>query len=186
MKRWIRYSWVSRSLAAAWVSLMVLLMATSSGCAPAATEAVEPAGPSYADLVVTLNAEEQTLDRLKREQKDLEAELANLQRPDRLELLEGVMQAATDLGTVAEGTDLSDIDQLLEHANQQSAAAAEMTDKLKQALAEDAEGSGESAEKTPEQLEIEEKLAALDAKIAEQQTRVDRAREARDAAEANR
>jgi hypothetical protein len=145
--------------------------------------------PSYGDLVVTYNAELETLDRLQKQRAELVAEYERQLQPS----AQDAMQALSDvLGTAAGANPLGESDEPLtpDRALDVAVESAERTGQATSDLLEAAMGAatGGDGELTPEQTQLkdafEKKLAELDAEIEAQQARVDRAREARDAAEA--
>lgn len=171
----------------AWLTLVVLLPMV--GC-----QAEVDSGPSYAELVVTYNAELEALDRLeaKREKliKDYAATIAPNESSDALTQLEGLLKSANELKDAANEDTNSDpdsqLDGLAERGDQAQRIAGQLLDGLL-----NSEGSSNKPEPTPEEAAaaaerkkaFEAELAKLDAEIAKQQERVERARQARDEAE---
>jgi len=155
----------------------------SVGCAPA--------GPSYAELVTIYNTELEVLERFERQREELVAKYEAATQPqstDTLEALQGVLESATKaLSDSAATVDLADPEALLEKVSGEQGAAKELAGELRGAV------TGQPVEKelTAEEAqqrdnlkqEFEEKLAKLDAEIAAQKERVDKARAARDSAE---
>lgn len=154
-------------------------------------------GPSYADLVVTYNAELEALDRLeaKREQliEDYEAESILAEPTENAGSLsvEGLLKSAKELKDEA-GLDLSaDPNELIDKLTERTGGAEQIAGQLIEGLL--AENLNESEkEPTPEELAAAEErktkfdaeLKTLDVEISAQQKRVERARQARDTAEA--
>lgn len=168
------------------VLLAFVLLPLCLGCGPGGGAAESQ--PSYADLVVTYNAELETLDRLEKKRADLIAEYERQRRPD----AEKAVQALTDvLNSAAGGTAENDSGEPLDPnaALDRAVASAEKAQQassqlLETALQASGAGRGDTApqnEAYPEELERE--LAALDEEIEKQKARVERARQARDAAE---
>ncbi len=162
------------------------LLWITPGCGSPA--AVQPAAPSYAELVTIYNAELASLDRLERKRVDLvDRHEAALQPTveDATAALGALLTSATeagnqlDLGNSGDPNDL--LDAAVAHAEATQGIAAE-------ALAAASATNEPSEEKAQQNAELtkqfEAELAALDVEIAEQKSRVDRARAARDAAEA--
>ena len=136
------------------VSVFVCLI----GCSEPAPE---ESGPSYADLVTVYNAELQSLDRLERKREELMAKH------------EAALKPSTDPNEL--------LDRAVEHAEK----AQDLTSRLLESVSSAAEPTEEEIQKRAELTEqFERELAAIDEQIVEQKARVDRAREARDAAEA--
>jgi hypothetical protein len=143
--------------------------------------------PSYADLVVTYNAELETLERLERQRGEL---VVNFQRQlmpgteDAVKALTDVLAATTGANLPESGKPLTP-DRALDLAVESAERTGQATSQLLEAANQATQAAGE--ELTPEQAqlkkEFEQQLAALDKEIEEQKTRVERAREARDAAE---
>ena len=139
--------------------------------------------PTYAELVVIHNGELQALDRLERKRKELVTEYEAKHRPEGEVTLKSVADlissagAASKEGSAAPSTDPNvALDQAVENAEK----AQQATSKLIETMAQ-AGGEGEGQVVYSE--EFQKQLADLDAEIAAQQARVDRARQARDAAE---
>jgi len=147
------------------------LAAVLAGCG--ATEVKFTKKPSYADLVVTYNAELETLEKLETKREKLIAEHVS-------QTQHAAIQAAVNSIQSGEAQSIpSDPNAALDRA----VAAAEMQAQLQSGLSESLGLSAKSgaAPKYPEALQRQ--LASLDAEIAEQQARVQRAKEARDAAQ---
>jgi hypothetical protein len=151
-------------------------------------------GPSYAELVVTYNAELEALDRLEAKREKLIEQFAAATAPtasaDTLTALEGLLKTASDLKD-STNPDTSDPNELLENAAARTEGAEEIAGQLLEGLL-GGESDAAEPEPTPEQAAaaaerkaaFEAELAKLDTEISKQQQRVERARQARDAAEA--
>lgn len=167
----------------------VTALVASAGC----NQPVVESGPSYADLVITYNAEMETLDRLERKREELvktytEAEIARHADSKSLSLDDAMDVAKRMASEIRESDMPADPDQLLGELAKRTGGVDEVADKLIGGL------FGESKDEpqlTPEEIEANEKrqtehnekLVELDAEIVAQKERVDRARAARDAAE---
>ena len=145
--------------------------------------------PSYADLVVIYNAELAALDRLERKKADLIVDFEKQLAPkvdDALQALSDVLSTAAAANRDGTAFDATDPNDMLDQAIENAAKMQQATSQLLEVAA--GQASGETAEQaTAESLyseELKAQLAALDEEIAEQQARVDRARLARNAAEA--
>ncbi|MCC7334921.1 MAG: hypothetical protein IT422_07490 [Pirellulaceae bacterium] len=152
--------------------LLSAVVIANAGCGPADFNFTKK--PSYADLVVTYNAEVETLDNLEEKRKSLIADyVGQLQR--------NAMEAAV------ESIKTGDAKRVPENPNQaldKAVAAAEMQAQLQSGLLDGLGLSNESAESTADYPEeLKSKLAELDAEIASQKERVQRAKDARDAAQ---
>jgi hypothetical protein len=148
-------------------------------------------GPSYAELVTIYNTELEVLERLERKKATLVAEYeaaTKSKRAEAMESLQGVLDSAQQALKDSPISDVVDPNELLDQVAGQQGAARDLTDGLLGAIT----GEKSDEELTPEEKaaretmkrEFETKLAAVDAEIADQQQRVDKARAARDAAEA--
>ncbi|MEO8268685.1 MAG: hypothetical protein ABI557_03130 [Aureliella sp.] len=152
--------------------LLSAVLITCAGCGP--TDITFTKKPSYADLVVTYNAEVETLDNLEGKRKSLIADYVRQAQGK-------AMKAAVN--SIKTG----DAERIPGNPNQaldQAIAAAEMQAQLQSGLLEGLDVSTDSAEFTadyPEELKV--KLIEMDADIASQQERVQRAKDARDAAQ---
>lgn len=129
--------------------------------------------PSYADLVVTYNAELETLEKLEAKREKLIAEHVS-------QTQQAAIRAAVN--SIQSG-DAQAIPSDPNAALDRAVAAAEMQAQLQSGLSESLGLSAEAgaAPKYPEALQRQ--LASLDTEIADQQARVQRAKEARDAAQ---
>ena len=183
-------------------TFLLLCLTILMGCAQ---EAVET-GPSYADLVVTYNAELANLDRLEAKREKLVAEFAAATKPPEPKVgggLEDLLKAASALTSETGELDTTaDPNDLLDQLADRSGSAQDIATKLLEGLAGDGGEGGEGdeaagpesvepvapVEPTPEETAMKSKfeasLAELDKEIADQKTRVAKAREARDAATA--
>ena len=169
----------------------VVLCVSVVGC----NQSVVDPGPSYADLVVTYNAELEALDRLEAKREKLVKEYAIASVPnasvDTFSQLEGLLKSANDL---KDGTNLdttSDPNALLDNLTERSGQAQELAGQLLGELLGN-EPDATKPEPTPEEAAavaarkaaFEAELANLDTEITKQKDRVERARQARDVAEA--
>lgn len=172
-----------------WPVLVLFLPAV--GC----FQPVIESGPSYAELVVTYNAELEALDRLEGKRDKLIKEYAVASAPDTsadtLSQLEGLLKSASDLNDDTNLDTNSDPEAVLDDLTQRSEEAQEVAGQLLDGLlggesdASKPEPSPETAAAAAERkATFEAALMKLDAEIAKQKERVDRARQARDAAEA--
>ena len=172
---------LTRSTCLSALVVAIVLSGCGGGSAPTSQ-------PSYADLVVTYNAELETLDRLQRQRGEL---VANFQR-QLVPSAEDAVKALSDVLGEAAGGNLPDSGEPLtpDRALDLAVESAERTGLATSRLLEAATQASQTpdAELTPEQVQLKEafekELAALDEQIEEQKARVERARQARDAAEA--
>jgi len=171
---------------------MILCVFSGAGCSHRAV--VDPV-PSYADLVVTYNAELETLDRLEAKREKLIEEYAALTSNtsgDLLSRLDGLLQSASDLKEGANLDASSDPNALLDNLTERSGQAEEIAGQLLDGLLGGKATVTEPEEPTPEaaaavaerKAAFERELANLDLEITKQKGRVERARQARDAVEA--
>ena len=169
----------------------VVLLVSVVGC----NQSVEDIGPSYAELVVTYNAELEALDRLETKRENLVNEYAAASAanssPDTLSQLEGLLRSANDLRNGAEVDTTSDPNALLDDLTSSNGEARKIAGQLLEGLlggeldTTEPEPNAEAAVAIAEdRAAFEAKLANLDAEITKQKERVERARKARDAAEA--
>ncbi len=152
---------------------MLLLVAVfiHTGCGP--TDITITKKPSYADLVVTYNAEVETLDRLEEKRT---AAIAEYFSQAQGKAIESAVQSIKSGAKVIP----SDPNQALD----QAVAAAELQAQLQSGLLESLgqpSGAAQTPADYPEELKV--KLKELDAEIASQKERVERAKAARDAAQ---
>ena len=171
---------------------VVTAMVATVGC----NQPVVESGPSYAELVITYNAEMETLDRLERKREELvkaytEAEIARKADSKSLSLDDAMDVAKRMASEIRESDVPANPDALLGELAKRTGGVDEVADKLIGGLL------GESKDEpklTPEEIEAnekrqsehEDKIAKLDEEIAAQKERVDRARAARDSAEQNK
>lgn len=152
--------------------LLSAAVITDAGCGP--TDITFTKKPSYADLVVTYNAEVETLDNLEGKRKSLIADYFG-------QIQKNAMKAAVDsikTGDAKGGADNPN------RALDQAVEAAEMQAQLQSGLMDGLGLSTDSAESTADYPdELKGKLTELDAEIASQKERVQRAKDARDAAQ---
>ncbi len=144
--------------------LLLLLTLIHTGCGP--TDITITKKPSYADLVVTYNAEVETLDRLEEKRT---AAIAEYFSQAQGKAIESAVQSIKSGSTKSIPTDPN-------QALDQAVAAAELQTQLLGSL-----GQPSDSADYPEELKA--KLKDLDSEIASQKERVDRAKAARDAAQ---
>lgn len=170
---------------------VLILCATLFGCEQTAKDSA----PSYAELVVTYNAELETLDRLEAKREKLVAQRAAALAPktsgNTLSKLEGLLRSTNNLNDGTDFDTTSDPDALLDRLTDRNGEAQEIAGQLLDGLL-----GGELTESVPEprpdiaaalalqKTEHEAELEALDTEINKQRERVGRARAARDATEA--
>ena len=149
--------------------LLALFVLCGFGCEPAEIKITKKA--SYSDLVVILNAEVQSLDNLEGKRKTLIAEFdaKNLEKAQ----ADALNSVVNSLGSASK----SNPNDALDRAVAAAEAQAQLLDKV-----------GKSSGTTQPTIadypaELKSKLAELDAEIAKQKERDERARKARDAAE---
>ena len=162
------------------------LLWIAAGCGSPAP--VAPTGPSYAELVSIYGDEMAALDRLESKRADLVEKHEEQLQPsveDATAALGALLGAATETGSQLNLDNTGDPNDLLDRAIAHAEATQGIAEKALAAASSAAEPSEEEAAKHAELTEkFEAELAALDVEIAEQKARVDRARQARDAAEA--
>jgi signal transduction histidine kinase len=156
------------------VSLLGLLLASTLGCEPPEINITKRA--SYADLVVTYNAEVQTLDNLEGKRKALLSEFASQAQAEALQSALNSLGAATSNGIPSNPNDA--LDQAVKAAEAQAKVQSGLREKLGQPS-----GSKEAVDVSTLPPALKQKLEELDAEIAKQKERVERARIARDEAE---
>ena len=146
--------------------------------------------PSYADLVAIHNAELSALDRLERQKQELIANHEAQLRPspeDAVQALTDVLTTAGELTREVDPDAVLDpnaaLDQAIESAQKQQDVVSQLFDSVTQPPADESEE--EVARRTEITAEFDKQLAALDEEIEKQKQRVERARNARDAAESN-
>jgi hypothetical protein len=167
---------------------LVPLLLFQVGCGPDQPVPVDPE-PSYAELVMILNAELETLDRLERKRADLVAQHEQRQRPNRdeaMKALAGAFESAW--GAIPENSlgETGDPQAALDRAVEGAEKAQEVFSQLFQAGNPQAGTAGEpandaAAASTPDTEEFQQQLALLDQEIEQQRARVERARQDRDA-----
>ena len=172
-------------------SLLLLTSGLLFGCA----EPVAP-GPSYAELVVTYNAELETLERLEAKREKLVAANATDGRSasGAIGSLDDLLEKAKVLKEGASADLPTDPEALLEHLSEGSGEAHELASQLIDGLLGGGEGKAAKPEPTPEEIAaaaerqaaFQAELATLDEELAKQKERVERARIARDAADSQR
>lgn len=156
-----------------------IVLVTSVGCQ------TEQSGPSYADLVVIYNAEAESLDRLQRKRADRVAEYEATLAPSGDAAVAALGQLLGDV-KANPPADLStaDPDELLDNA---IANAENLDAKAEEMLAAASQSAGKPMDRSAIEAmysdEFKAELATLDAEIAKQQARVDKALADRDAAE---
>jgi hypothetical protein len=146
-------------------------------------------------LVVTYNAELETLDRLEKKREKLIQDYAAATPAnaplDTVTQLEGLLKSARELKDEASEDTTSDPESQLDGLIERSGEAQDIANQLLEGLLK-GKASAEPPEPTPEEVaamaerkaEFDKELAELDAEIAKQKQRVERARAARDEAEA--
>ncbi len=159
----------SSYLAAVLLSTMVI---ADVGCGP--TDITFTKKTSYADLVVIYNAEVETLDNLENKRKSLVADYFGQAQKE-------AMKAAVN------SIQTGDANRVPGNPNQaldQAVAAAEMQAQLQSGLMEGLGLTSDSADAAADYPdELKAKLKDLDAEIASQKQSVQRAKDARDAAQ---
>ena len=149
--------------------LLALIVLCGFGCEPAEIKITKKA--SYSDLVVTFNAEVQTLDNLEGKRKTLIAEYAEKAQADAFKSALNSLESAGKQSIPTNPNDALD----------RAVAAAEAQAQLLDKVGKSSGSKQPTIADYPEELKL--KLAELDAEIAKQKERVERARKARDAAE---
>jgi len=152
--------------------LVSILALSAVGCGP--TEINVTKKTSYADLVVTYNGEVQTLDTLEGKRKNWIAEYASQVQAEALKSAVSSLESAAKQIVPGNPNDALD----------RAVAAAETQAGLLEKLGQSSTGTTPSAANIEYPEELKRKLSELDAEIAKQKERVERARKARDAAEA--
>jgi signal transduction histidine kinase len=157
------------------VSLLGLLLASSLGCEPPEINITKRA--SYADLVVTYNAEVQTLDNLEGKRKALLAEYASQAQAEALQSALNSLGAATSNGIPTNPNDA------LDNAVKAAESQAKVQSSLREKLGQSPTNSSDAMDISTLPPALKQKLEELDAEIAKQKERMERARIARDEAE---
>ena len=144
--------------------------------------------PSYADLVVIYNAEAETLERLERKRDDMVAKYEQTLSPtgeEALEALSGLIGGINNAAGNAPNLEATDpnerLDQAIATAENMNDQAEALIEAVKQSQSQPADRATIEAMYSDE---FKAKLAELDAEIDAQRERVEKARAARDAAEA--
>jgi hypothetical protein len=172
----------------AHVTLLVVVgvILLGAGCG-AKTDDVD-SKPSYADLVVIYNAELESLDRLERKRADLIAQYQKQPGTNAdavAKSLAEILGTARDIEQQSQSVETTDLesmaDQAIEDTEQAKQVATDLLDAIAQPATTDEQAN--SPEQQAREEEFKRQLAALDADIAKQALRVERARKARDAAE---
>jgi len=180
------------------LGLFFMLCGFIIGCGARESAPVDT-GPSYSELVVTYNAELETLDRLEAKREKLIAAFAaasltsSNESVNTLSQLEGLLESARRLkeGT---GSDLpTDPNELLDNLSEHNGEATDIAEQLLGGRrgGGDDESPAVQRESTPEEqaaaadrkAAFDAELASLDRELSKQKERVNRARGARDAAE---
>ena len=180
MNRYVKY-------VALWSIFAVSSILCLVGCGgPSAEEK----GPSYAELVTIYNAELQSLDRLERKREELvtkhEASLGP-SAADATKAIDALLSSASEAGKQLDMNGVADSNELLDRAVEHAEKTQDITTELLKSVSSAAEPTEEEVQKQAKQTQqYERDLAAIDKQIAEQKARVERALEARDAAEATR
>jgi hypothetical protein len=153
---------------------LIVFALCAVGCGP--TEFTVTKKTSYADLVVTYNAEVQALDNLEGKRKQLLEEFSNQAQA------QAIKSAFQSLESGAPSKSPSNPNEALDRAVAAAELQAQLQSGLVEKLGQSPSGSTSAANvEYPE--ELKRKLADLDAEIATQKERVERARNARNAAE---
>lgn len=166
-------------------ALLVAFLSIAAGCSLPAEK--DSSGPSYADLVVIYNAELQSLDRLESKRKELVEQIAKVGSvgdASTLESLNAVLASARSAGDQPSGDIPADPNKALDQAVERAEATQRTVQNLLDATAKKPSGDQLSAEDEAKRKGLENELEQLDKEIIAQKQRVERAREARDAAEA--
>lgn len=127
----------------------------------------EPAGPTYSELVKTYNAEVETLTALETKRGKIIADFVTEQQQKAV---------AGALNSLTQGPLPTGADKLLDQA-------AELAQKQQEELAKSAANAGAAMDSSNFPQALAEQLKPVDAEIAAQKERVERAKKARDAAE---
>lgn len=145
-------------------------------------------GSSYAELVTIYNTELQALDRLERKREELVAKQKEALGPsteDAVKALDTLLSSAKEAGKELNLEGVNDPNELLDRAVAHAETVQGATAGLLESVSAVAEPTEEDVAKKAEQnAQYERELAEIDQQITEQKARVDRARKARDKAEA--
>jgi hypothetical protein len=148
----------------------------------------EKSGPSYADLVTIFNAELQAMDRLERKREALIANHEAALGPsveDAAQAIDALLSSANEAGKQLGLDGATDPNELLDRAVAHAEKTHDLTSGLLESVRSATEPTEEEVQKQAELTkQFERDLAAIDKQIVEQKARVERARKARDAAEA--
>ncbi len=168
-------------------TLLVIFALTLASAGCTTEKAVPDNKPSYADLVVTYNAEMETLDRLEKKRKDLITEYEQKSRPSPDDAVKAITDALNSATTSGDGSAAppADPQAMLDQAVHNAEKAQQVASDLLKAAGKSEESGedGKAAKPTPYPEELQRQLDKLDKEIAKQKERVERARRARDAAE---
>jgi len=163
------------------LALLVTAVIAAAGC----SGSIANPQPSYAELAVTYNAELETLQRLEEKRTKLIAEYERQSAPDpdeAIRALTDVLNSAGDPGRLAgvetAGDPHADLDQAIASAERTHDVTSQILDSALQTT------RTEAAETAAYPEELQRQLDDLDKEIAAQKARVERARAAKDAAEA--
>jgi len=178
-----------RTLVAAALAAVMLIVA---GCGGDVQQ--DEAGLSYADLVVTYNGELAALDRLEQKKETLIQKIEAIGLPtseDALKLLDKVLASGLTSGDEEAANtkvnEAADPYAALDRAVQRAQDAQDVQDAARDLLGSIGKQSANTPEQTAEneriKNELSRELEALEKEIATQRQRVERARQARDAAE---
>ena len=184
---------LDRSLRTGWRTLAAAAWATvtliAAGCGGEVQQ--EEAGPSYADLVVTYNAELAALDRLEQKKETLLQKIEAVGLPtseDALKLLDKMLTSglpsSDDEAANAAADPHATLDRLVERAQDAQDTQNAVRDLLGSIGEQPANTPEQTAENEQIKNDLSRELEALEKEIATQRQRVERARQARDAAEA--
>lgn len=141
--------------------------------------------PSYAELAVTYNAELETLERLERKRAELIADYERQMAPDAdqaIRALTDVLNSAGEAGRLAAADTAGDPNAALDQAISSAENTQDVTSQLLESALQTTRTDAPQTVTYPP--ELQKQLDALDQEIEEQRARVERARAARDAAEA--
>ena len=144
--------------------------------------------PTYAELVVTYNAELEALDRLENKKQELIEKREAQLRPsvdDAVKALGDVLTTASELTREVDPDAAlapeAALDRAVDNAQNARDVASQLFNSVSQEPSEESEE--DAAKRTEATAEFDQQLAALDEEIEKQKQRVERARQARDAAE---
>jgi hypothetical protein len=132
------------------------------------------------------NAEQESLDRLENKRKVMVEEYEAAHRPQvdpSVQPLTDLLGAAGGLAGDAAATPPADPNAALDQAVLEAQKAQQVASQMLQSMSQAAAQQNQPQQQIVYSPEFQQQLAALDAEIVAQKERVDRAREARDAAE---